>query len=91
MEDIVVIVDDTGLGTEIDATTGTGGTLSDDGLPILTSTTLNNPATVESISDIGNVDTAILDDGALLVYKTLTNKWTSTTTLEAQNLEGGFY
>jgi hypothetical protein len=91
MEDIVVIVDDTGLGTETDVTTGTGGALSDGGLPVLTSTILTNPATVESISDIGNVDTAILDDGALLVYKTLTNKWTSTTTLEAQNLEGGFF
>jgi hypothetical protein len=91
MTDIVVIVDESGLGTQIDVTTGTGSVLSDGGLPILTSTNFSNPAIVESISDIGNVDTAILDNGALLVYKTLTNKWTSTTTLEAQNLEGGFY
>ena len=36
-----------------------------------------------------NVDTTTLNNGALLVYKTNTNKWTSTTTLDAQNLEGG--
>jgi len=41
------------------------------------------------MSDIANVDTTTLIDGSVLVYKTITNKWTSTTTLDAQNMEGG--
>lgn len=56
---------------------------------ITVSTSLTNPAVVESISQISDVDTSELNNGAVLVYKTTTNKWTSTTTLEAQNLEGG--
>jgi hypothetical protein len=56
---------------------------------VLASTNIANPATVNSISDIGNVDTNSLNNGAVLVYKTTTNKWTSTTTLDAQNMEGG--
>ena len=89
MADIIAIVDETGLGAQISVVTGTGSVLSDGGLPVLTSTTFSNPASLESISDIGNVDTAILNNGAVLVYKTTTNKWTSTTSLDAQNMEGG--
>jgi hypothetical protein len=54
-----------------------------------TSTNLANPAVVESISDIADVDTTTKLNGSVLVYKTTTNKWTSTTTLDAQNMEGG--
>lgn len=88
MADIIAIVDDTSLNTII-ATTGTGTSLSDGGLPVLTSSTLSNPAVLESVSDIGNVDTTTLNNGAVLVFKTTTNKWTSTTTLDAQNMEAG--
>lgn len=88
MADIIAIVDDTSLNTII-ATTGTGTTLSDGGLPVLTSSTLSNPPVLESVSDIGNVDTTTLNNGAVLVFKTTTNKWTSTTTLDAQNMEAG--
>jgi hypothetical protein len=56
---------------------------------VTASTNIANPASVNSISDIGNVDTSSLAGGAVLVYKTTTNKWTSTTTLDAQNMEGG--
>jgi hypothetical protein len=70
-------------------TTGSGGILSDGGLPVLTSTTLNNPSVLESLSDVGNVDTTTLNHGSVLVFKTTTNKWTSTTSLDAQNMEGG--
>lgn len=56
---------------------------------LLASTNLANPAVVEFISDIGDVDTSTLLSGSVLVYKTSTNKWTSTTTLDAQNMEGG--
>ena len=67
----------------ITATTSTGGTA------IVTSSTLSNPQTVDSLSAIGNVDTTTLNNGAILVYKTNTSMWTSTTTLDAQNMEGG--
>jgi hypothetical protein len=60
-----------------------------EGVLTLSSTGLTNPAVVESISDIANVDTTTLVNGSVLVYKTITNKWTSTTTLDAQNMEGG--
>lgn len=41
------------------------------------------------ISSAEDVDTTILNNGSVLVYKTNTNKWTSTTTLDAQNMDGG--
>jgi hypothetical protein len=56
-----------------------------------TSTNLANPAVVESISNIADVDTTTKINGSVLVFKTITNKWTSTTTLDAQNMEGGFF
>jgi hypothetical protein len=56
-----------------------------------TSTNLANPAVVESISNIADVDTTTKLNGSVLVFKTTTNKWTSTTTLDAQNMEGGFF
>lgn len=56
---------------------------------LLASTNLANPAVVESVSQIGDVDTSSLANGAILVYKSNTSKWTSTTTLDAQNMEGG--
>jgi hypothetical protein len=86
MAEIIAIIDEP---QTITATTGTGSTLSDGGLPLLTSTTLSEPSTVGSMSDIGNVDTTTLNNGAVLVYKTTTNRWTSTTSLDAQNMEGG--
>jgi len=56
-----------------------------------TSTNLANPAVVESISSITDVDTTTKINGSVLVFRTTTNKWTSTTTLDAQNMEGGFF
>jgi hypothetical protein len=53
------------------------------------STNLANPSVVESISNIADVDTTTKINGSVLVFKTTTNKWTSTTTLDAQNMEGG--
>ena len=53
------------------------------------STNLANPSVVESISNIADVDVTTKINGSLLVYKTTTNRWTSTTTLDAQNMEGG--
>lgn len=83
MADIIAIVDQTGSSTT--ATVGSDTTV------LLSSTNLSNPATVQSLSDVGNVDTATNGtiDGSILVFKTATNMWTSTTTLDAQNMEGG--
>ncbi len=56
-----------------------------------TSTNLANPAVVESISNIADVDNTTKINGSVLVYKTTTNKWTSTTILDAQDVTGGQY
>ena len=82
MAEIIAVVDDP-TQSVITATTSTGATT------IITSSSLTNPQSVDSLSAIGNVDTTTLNNGALLVYKTNTNMWTSTTTLDAQNMEGG--
>lgn len=42
-----------------------------------------------TIEDISNVDATIRSHGSILVYNMNTNKWTSTTTLDAQDMEGG--
>jgi hypothetical protein len=42
-----------------------------------------------SISGLLDVDAFNPDNGSVLVYKTITNKWTASTTLDAQNMEGG--
>lgn len=55
------------------------------------STNLSSPATVDTLASVNDVDvvTEGLTNGSILVYKTNTNKWTSTRTLDAQNMEGG--
>ena len=46
-------------------------------------------ASQTGISGLADVDALLPNNGSVLVYKTTTNKWTSTTTLDAQNMEGG--
>lgn len=55
------------------------------------STGLYNPVYVNSISDIGDVDTVTegKTDGSVLVFKASTNKWTSTTLLNQQRIDAG--
>lgn len=62
-----------------------------EGVLTLSSTNLTAPAALESISNIADVDVTTNGkvNGSILVYKTNTNKWTSSTTLDAQNMEGG--
>lgn len=52
---------------------------------------LSPPTTLETIDLVGDIDTVTngKKNGSVLVYRTTTNKWTSTTTLDAQNMEGG--
>jgi hypothetical protein len=65
-------------------------TVQEEGL-LNVSTNLSNPLYLESFDNVGDVDTSTNGkiNGSLLVYRTTTNKWTSTTTLDAQNMEGG--
>lgn len=62
-----------------------------EGVLTLSSTNLAAPAVVESMSNIADVDVTTNGkvNGSILVYKTSTNKWTASTTLDAQNMEGG--
>ena len=46
-------------------------------------------ASQTGMAGIADVDAVSPSNGSVLVYKTTTNKWTSTTTLDAQNMEGG--
>jgi hypothetical protein len=46
-------------------------------------------ATQTGMAGIADVDVAGVTNGSVLVYKTITNKWTASTTLDAQNMEGG--
>jgi hypothetical protein len=62
-----------------------------EGVLTLSSTNLAAPAVVESMSNIADVDVTTNGkvNGSILIYKTNTNKWTASTTLDAQNMEGG--
>ena len=62
-----------------------------EGVLTLSSTNLAAPAVVESMSNIADVDVTTNGkvNGSILVYKTSTNKWTSSTVLDGQNMEGG--
>jgi len=62
-----------------------------EGVLTLSQTNLAAPAVVESMSNIADVDVTTNGkvNGSILVYKTSTNKWTASTTLDAQNMEGG--
>ena len=44
---------------------------------------------LDSISQIGDVDTSILQNGSVLVYNSSTQKWTSTIYLTDQDMEAG--
>jgi hypothetical protein len=46
-------------------------------------------ATQTGMAGIADVDVNGVTNGSVLVYKTITNKWTASTTLDAQNMEGG--
>jgi len=47
------------------------------------------PGPQSSIATLPDVDLTNLENGSVLIYKTTSSKWTSTTTLDAQNMEGG--
>ena len=75
MSDIIAIVSDP-YGT------------SNEGVSVTAAASSIAPNTIENMLD---VDLQQLSNGAILVYKTTTNKWTASTTLDAQNMEAGEY
>ena len=81
MTDTLVTLDD---GTQLSVTVADSTLLS-------AQTDLTNPAVVESLDYVGDIDVTTYGkiNGSVLVYKTTTSKWTATTTLDAQNMEGG--
>lgn len=46
---------------------------------------------VTTVQGLTNVDVTTLVTGSILVYNTTSQKWVATTTLDAQNMEGGYY
>jgi hypothetical protein len=81
MADTIVTVEDSNT---------TSATIQQTSL-FVASTNLSEPATVDTLASVGDVDTTTngINNGSLLVYRTTTNRWTSTTNLDAQNMEGG--
>lgn len=54
---------------------------------------LANPVVLETLDLVGDVDMVTNGkvNGSVLVYKTITQKWTATTVLDAQDITGGHY
>jgi hypothetical protein len=65
--------------------------VSEGSATLTSSTTLAEPAVVESLASVADVDitTNGLNNGSLLIYKTATNKWTASRLLDFQVMEGG--
>jgi hypothetical protein len=78
LSDVAIVTPDEELKVEVS-----------EGILTLSSTIINNPTIVNFLSEIGNVDNTTLQDGSVLVYKSATNKWTSTKLLDQQNIEAG--
>lgn len=49
------------------------------------------PGAAVPLSTLSDVDTAVLNNGSILVYSTNSQKWVSTTLLENQSVESGHY
>jgi hypothetical protein len=62
------------------------GSSTDSGATVTASPTSIPPNTIENMLD---VDLGQLSDGSLLIYKNTTSKWTASTMLDKQNMEGG--
>jgi hypothetical protein len=52
-------------------------------------TGMMGPPNVASISNSGDVDSTDLQNGSMLVYNTVTNKWVATRLLDQQTIEAG--
>lgn len=59
--------------------------------PVVLVSGMIGPAGVTTLQGLTNVDITNLTDGGILVYNSTVQKWVATTTLDAQNMEGGYY
>lgn len=80
MADIIATVD-----------SGTSTTATVDNTETTTTVASTSNVATNSVEALADVDLQNLQQGAVLVYKVNTSKWTATTTLEEQNLEGGYF
>lgn len=58
-------------------------------VPNVISVGIQGPAGPNVLSGAADVDVTDLREGSVLVYNATVQKWASTTTLDAQNMEGG--
>jgi len=59
-------------------------------IPTVSAVGIQGPAaTTAGIAGLADVDAFGTVNGSILIYKSTTNKWTASTTLDAQNMEGG--
>lgn len=79
-DDIIAVVD-----------TGSDTTATVENTETTTTVASTSNVATNTIEAMGDVDLQNLQQGAVLVYKVNTSKWTATTTLEEQNLEGGYF
>jgi hypothetical protein len=85
MTDMTVVVADPNITAVVDST-GSATQVSSIGIQGPSSADVPLSSNVEiDVTTNGKVN------GSMLVYRTATSKWTSTTTLDAQNMEGGHY
>jgi hypothetical protein len=61
------------------------------GVSQVVSVGIQGPSGPNTITNATDIDSTNLQNGSVLVYKTSTNKWTSTTILDSQNVEAGEY
>ena len=59
--------------------------------PVVIISGMIGPAGVTTLQGLTNVDVTNLTNGGILVYNQTVQKWVATTTLDAQNMEGGYY
>lgn len=74
----------------VNSGTTTGVKVNTSGTSQVVSVGIQGPAGPQaSISTLPDVDVSELNNGSVLVYSQQNQKWKSTTTLDAQNMEGG--
>lgn len=54
-------------------------------------TTLMYPSGINGLGSLSDVVYSSPEDGSLLIYNNVINKWEASVNLEKQNLDGGFY
>lgn len=56
---------------------------------LTTSVSTSDPISLETLNNVGDVDMTTKTNGSTLIYNSTTSKWTASTLLENQTMEGG--